>query len=194
MVKKKNGKWRVCVDFTDISKACLKDCFPLPHSDRLVEATAGNELLSFMDAFFGYNQIRMHPDDREKTTFIADRGTYYYYKVMPFGLKNAGTTYQRLVNKMFANQLGKIMEVYINEMLVKSARSEDHIGHLNTCFKILNKYGMKLNPAKCTFCIMSGEFLGYIITKRGIEANPKQIATILDLLSSRNKREVQRTV
>ncbi|XP_024013329.1 uncharacterized protein LOC112087617 [Eutrema salsugineum] len=94
VVKKKNGKWRICVDFTDLNKACPKDSFPLPHIDRIVEATAGNELLSFMDAFSGYNQITMHPEDREKTSFITDRGTYCY-KVMPFGLKNAGTTYQR---------------------------------------------------------------------------------------------------
>ena len=93
VVKKKNGKWRVCVDFTDLNKACPKDSFPLPHIDRLVESTAGNELLTFMDAFSGYNQIMMHPDDREKTAFITDRGIYCY-KVMSFGLKNAGATYQ----------------------------------------------------------------------------------------------------
>ena len=112
--------------------------------------------------------------DREKTAFITDRGTYCY-KVMPFGLKMAGATYQRLVNKMFAEQLGKIMEMYIDDMLVKSAEAEDHINHLKTCFDILNRYGMKLNPAKCTFGVTSGEFLGYIVTKRVIEANPKQI-------------------
>ncbi|MES7295872.1 reverse transcriptase family protein [Cutibacterium acnes] len=103
----------------DLNKACPKDSFPLPHIDRLVEATAGNELLSFMDAFSGYNQILMNPDDREKTAFITERGTYCY-KVMPFGLKNAGATYQRLVNRMFAGQLGATMEVYIDDMLVKS--------------------------------------------------------------------------
>ncbi|KFK26623.1 hypothetical protein AALP_AA8G272900 [Arabis alpina] len=158
VVKKKNGSWRVCVDFTDLNKACPKDSYPLPHIDRVVEATAGNELLSFMDAFSGYNQIEMHPHDREKTAFITERGTYCY-RVMPFGLKNAGATYQRLVNKMFAEQLGDTME---------------------------------LNPAKCTFGVTSGEFLGYIVTQRGIEANPKQIAAIANLPSPKNKREVQR--
>ena len=101
-VKKKNRKWRVCIDFTDLNKACPKDSFSLPHIDRQVEATAGHELLSFMDAFSGYNKILMRPDDQEKTAFITDRGTYCY-KVMPFGLKNAGATYQRLVNRMFAD-------------------------------------------------------------------------------------------
>ena len=85
VVKKKNGKWRVCIDFSDLNKACPKDSIPLPHIDRLVEATAGHELLSFMDAFSGYNQILMNPEDQEKTSFITERGTYYY-KVMPFGL------------------------------------------------------------------------------------------------------------
>ncbi|KAF8114456.1 hypothetical protein N665_0037s0032 [Sinapis alba] len=95
----------------------------------MVESTDGNELLSFMDAFSGYNQIMMHPDDHEKTSFITDRGTYCY-RVMPFGLKNAGATYPRLVNKMFAGKLGVTMEVYINDMLVKSFIANDHIQHL----------------------------------------------------------------
>ncbi|KAG7536943.1 Integrase catalytic core [Arabidopsis suecica] len=188
VVKKKNGKWRVCVDFTDINKACPKDSFPLPHIDRLVESTAGNELLTFMDAFSGYNQIMMNPEDEEKTSFITDRGIYYY-KVMPFGLKNAGATYQRLVNKMFAEHLGKTMEVYIDDMLVKSLKKSEHITHLVQCFKILNEFGMKLNPAKCSFGVPSGEFLGYIVTERGIEANPNAFLT---MPSPRNIKEVQR--
>ncbi|KAG7532877.1 Integrase catalytic core [Arabidopsis thaliana x Arabidopsis arenosa] len=158
VVKKKNGKDRVCIDFTDLNKACPKDSFPLPHIDRLVESTAENELLTFMDAFSGYNQIMMDPEDQEKTSFITYRGTYCY-KVMPFGLKNAGATYQRLVNKMFHEHLGKTMEVYIDDMLVKSLKKEDHIKHLEECFDFLNRYQMKLNPAKCTFGVPSGEFL-----------------------------------
>ncbi|KAG7533253.1 Ribonuclease H-like superfamily [Arabidopsis thaliana x Arabidopsis arenosa] len=191
VVKKKNGKWRVCVDFIDINKACPKDSFPLPHIDRLVESTAGNELLTFMDAFSGYNQIMMNPEDEEKTSFITDRGIYCY-KVMPFGLKNAGATYQRFVNKMFAEHLGKTMEVYIDDMLVKSLKKSEHITHLEQCFKILNEFGMKLNPAKCSFGVPSGEFLGYIVTERGIEANPNQINAFLTMPSPRNIKEVQR--
>ncbi|XP_013617681.1 PREDICTED: uncharacterized protein LOC106324220 [Brassica oleracea var. oleracea] len=120
VVKKKNGKWCICVDFTDLNKACPKDSHPLPHIDRLVESTAGNELLTFMDAF------------------------------------------------------------------------SDHLDHLRDCFKTLNEYKMKLNPAKCTFGVTSGEFLGYIVNQRGIEANPKKITAILDLPSPKNTREVQR--
>ena len=137
VVKKKNGKWRVCIDFTDLSKVCPKDSFSLPHIDRLVEATARHELHSFMDAFSGYNQILMNPDDKEKTSFITERGTYCC-KVMSFGLKNAVATYQRLVNKMFSMQLGRTMEVYIDDMLVKSSKANDHVLQLQECFNILN--------------------------------------------------------
>lgn len=119
-----------------------------------------------------------------------DRGTYCY-KVMPFGLKNIGATYQRLVTKMFAEQLGDTMKVYIDNMLVKSLKAKDHINHLRACLEILNQYGMKLNPGKFKFAVTSGEFLGYIVTQRRIKANPKQITAITDLSSPKNKREVQ---
>ena len=135
-MRKKNGKWRVCIDFSDLNKACPNDSFPFPHIDMLVDATADHELLSFMDAFSGYNQILMHPDDQEKTAFITERGIFCY-KVMRFGLKNAGTTYQRLVNKMFADYLGDTMEVYIDDMLVKSLLTEQHLDLLRQAFEVL---------------------------------------------------------
>ena len=100
LVKKANDKWRLYINFTDINRASQKDSFPLPRIDLIVDAIAGHELLSFMDAFSGYNHINMDPDDQEKTSFFTGQGTYCY-RVMPFGLKNAGATYQRLVNRMF---------------------------------------------------------------------------------------------
>ncbi|XP_038688375.1 uncharacterized protein LOC119987518 [Tripterygium wilfordii] len=157
----------------------------------MVDATAGHELLSFMDAFSGYNQILMHPDDQEKTAFVTERGIFCY-KVMPFGLKNAGATYQRLVNRMFAGLLGDTMEVYIDDMLVKSLVAEQHLHHLQQAFDLLIKYGMKLNPTKCSFGVTAGKFLGYIVTQRGIEANPDQIRAILDLPSPKCVKEVQK--
>ena len=102
MVKKANGKWRMCVDFTNLNKACPKDSYPLLRIDALVDSTARNQLLSFMDAFSGYNQIKMEEADQEKTSFVTSQGLFCY-KVMPFGLKNARATYQRLMNKMFAH-------------------------------------------------------------------------------------------
>jgi len=143
LVKKANGKWRVCIDFLDLNKACPKDCFPLPRIDQLVDGTAGHELMSFMDAYSGYNQIMMHEPDQEDTSFVTDVGLYCY-KVMPFGLKNAGATYQRLVNAMFKHQIGKTMEVYIDDMLVKSKKAVDHMENLAEMFAILRKYRMKL--------------------------------------------------
>ena len=127
LVKKANGKWRLCIDFTDVNRACPKDSFPLPQIDLIVNATAGPKLLSFMDAFSGYNQISMDPDDQEKPSFVTGQGTYCYH-VMPFGLKNAGATYQRLVNRMFQKQIGTTMEVYIDDMLVKSTYRRQNKG------------------------------------------------------------------
>ena len=191
LVKKANGKWRLCIDFTDINKACPKDSFPLPRIDLIVDATAGHELLSFMDAFSGYNQISMDPNDQEKTSFVTAQGTYCY-RVMPFGLKNAGATYQRLVNRMFQKQIGTTMEVYIDDMLVKSTVAGLHIAHLSETFQILRDYNMKLNPAKCAFGVSAGKFLGFIVNHRGIEANPEKIKALIDMPSPSGIKEVQR--
>ena len=184
LVKKANGKWRLYIDFIDVNRAYPKDSFPLPRIDLIVDATAGHELLSFMDAFSGYNQISMDPDDQEKTSFVTKQGTYFY-RVMPFGLKNAGATYQRLVNKMFQKQIGASLEVYIDDMLVKSTTAELHIAHLR-------EYNMKLNQAKCSFRVLLGKFLGFIVNNRGIEANPDKIKAVLDMPSQFNIKEVQR--
>ena len=162
LIKKANSKWRLCINFTDINGACLKDSFPLPQIDLIVDAMAGHELLSFMDAFSGYNQISMDPSDQEKTSFVTGQGTYYY-RVMPFGLKNAGDTYQRLVNRMFQKQIRTFMEVYIDDVLVKSIKDELHITHLAEVFQVLKSYNMKLNPAKCAFRVSVGKFLGFIV-------------------------------
>ena len=191
LVKKANGKWRLCIDFTDINKACPKDSFPLPRIDLIVDATAGHELLNFMDAFSGYNQISIDPDDQEKTSFVTAQGTYCY-RVMPFRLKNAGATYQRLVNRMFQKHIGVTMEVYIDDMLVKSTTTGLHIAHLFEAFQILRNYNMKLNPAKCAFGVSTDKFLGFIVNHRGIEENPDKIKDVLDMPSPSGIKEVQR--
>ncbi|KAK0572613.1 hypothetical protein LWI29_034271 [Acer saccharum] len=191
LVKKKNNQWRMCVDFTDLNKACPKDSFPLPRIDQLVDATAGHETLSFMDAYSGYNQIKIHKPDEEKTAFTTDQGLYCY-TVMPFGLKNAGATYQRLVNKMFARQIGRNMEVYVDDMLTKSITADRHTDDLRETFDVLVRYGMKLNPAKCVFGVPSERFLGYQVHQRGIEVNPEKIQALAKMVSPRTLKDVQK--
>ncbi|KAI0510524.1 hypothetical protein KFK09_011128 [Dendrobium nobile] len=191
MVRKTNGTWRMCVDYTDLNKACPKDSFSLPRIDQLVDATSGHQMLSFMDAYSGYNQIQMDPADEEATSFQMDKGLYCYL-VMPFGLKNAGATYQRLMNKVFKNLIGRTMEVYVDDMLVKSLEKSQHISDLEECFNLLRSYNMRLNPSKCAFGVTSGKFLGFMVTHRGIEANPEKIKALRDMLPPRNIKEVQR--
>ena len=117
-----------------------------------------------MDAFSGYNQIKMEEADQEKTSFMMTQGLFCY-KVMPFGLKNARATYQRLMNKMFAHQIGRNIQVYVNDMLVKSLREGDHLNNLRETFDTLWSYNMKLNPNKCTFGVTVGKFLGFMVSK-----------------------------
>ena len=117
------------MDYTDLKDACPKDSFPLPRIDQIVDASAGHGMLSFLDAFSGYHQIPMHPPDAEKTSFITPHGLYCY-NVMPFRLKNVGATYQRLVMKMFRPLLGNTMDVYIDDIPVKSKQRPDHATHL----------------------------------------------------------------
>ena len=163
VVLKKGKKWRVCVDYTDLNDACPKDSFPLPRIDQIVDASARHGMLSFLDAFSGYHQIPMHPLDAEKTSFITPHGLYCY-NVMSFSLKNVTATYQRLVTKMFQPLLGSTMEVYSDDMLVKSKQHPVHATHLQQTFDLLKEYGMKLNPLKCAFGVSADRFLGFMVT------------------------------
>ena len=191
MVKKSNGKWKMCVDFTDLNNACTKDSFPLPRIDQLVDSTAGHELLTFMDAFSGYHQILMKKEDQEKTAFVTSQNLYCY-NVMPFGLKNASAMYQRLENQMFSKQIGRNMEVYVDNILVKSKEAKTHLEDLQETFDTLRRYRMKLNPVKCVFGVLSGKFLDFMVSHQGIEANPKKVRAILNMTSLRMVKEVQR--
>jgi hypothetical protein len=193
VVKKKNKKWRVCIDFTNLNKACPKNPFPLPKIDQLVDATSGHQRMSFLDAFQGYHQIAMNPADQEKTAFITPRGIFCY-KVMPFGLKTARATYQRLITRMFTGQLGKTVEVYIDDMVVKSVLAEDHLSDLRAIFNTLRQHRLKLNASKCAFGVGSGKFLGFLVTQQGIEANLDQITAILNLKPPKTVQEVQRLI
>ena len=191
VVKKKNGKWRVCVDFTNLNQACPKDPFPLPKIDQLVDATAGHDRMSFLDAFQGYHQIALSTEDRENTAFITPLGIYCY-KVMPFGLKNAGATYQRMVTKMFKDQIGRTIEIYIDDMIVKIKSSKNHLKDLTKTFRTLRLHKLRLNALKWVFGVGFGKFLGFTGSHRGIEVNLDQIKAIQELKAPRNHKEVQR--
>ena len=133
----------------------------------------------------------MDPSDQENTSFVTGQGTYCY-QVMPFGLKNARATYQRLVNKMFQKKIGVSMEVYIDDMLVKSVEAKLHVAHLAESFQVLKNYNMKLNSTKCAFGVLVGKFLGFIVNSQGIEANPDKIKIVLDMQPPSNNKEIQR--
>ncbi|XP_017224785.1 uncharacterized protein LOC108201008 [Daucus carota subsp. sativus] len=190
LVKKSNGKWRMCIDYSDLNRACPKDFYPLPNIDQLIDSTVGNELISFMDAFSGYNQIKLAKGDQTSTAFITHRGVFAY-RVVPFGLLNAGATFQRTMDKIFAPQIGRNMSIYVDDMIVKSAKANGHLEDLKETFDRIRAHSVRLNPAKCSFGLSGGKFLGYLLTQRGIEADPLQIKAIRDMQSPRSLKELQ---
>ncbi|RDX75708.1 Retrovirus-related Pol polyprotein from transposon 17.6, partial [Mucuna pruriens] len=190
MVRKANGKWRMCTDYTDLNKVCPKDPYPLPNIDRLVDSVSGFEFLSFMDVYSSYNKKKMHPDDEEKTACITDGGAFCY-KVMSFGLKNVGATYQRLMDKIFKYVIGRDIEVYVDDMVAKSKGGESHCEALGRVFEVLRRHQLRLNPEKCSFGVQVGRFLGFMLTERGIEANPDKCRAVISMRSPQNVKEVQ---
>ena len=170
-VKKKNGQIRCCVDFRNLNKACLKDEFPLPNMDLLIDSAAGNAMFSFMDGFSGYNQIMMAPKDAEKITFKTPMGNFYY-TVMPFGLKNASATYQRVMTVIFHNIMYQELEDYVDDIVVKSKRREEHLCLLKRVFERCRAFKLRMNPLKCAFGVSSGKFLGFLVHSRGIDVDP----------------------
>ena len=190
VVKKKSGKWQVCVGFTNLNKTYPKDPVLMPLIDQLVDAIVGHSRMSFLDAFQGYHQIPLALGDQEKTFFITLTGNYHY-KVMPFDLKNVESTYQRMMTRMFKPQLGKNIEVFIDDMVVKSKMVSEHMGDLGDIFEILRRHKLCLNASKCSFGMGSGKFLGYMVTHCGIEVNHNQVKAINSLQPPRNPKEVQ---
>jgi len=182
----------MCIDYTDLNKACPRDAYPLPNIDRLVDDATNNKVLSFLDAYSGYNQILMAINDMNKTAFITDDANYFY-KVMPFGLKFAGEMYQRLMEKIFSHLIGKCIEVYIDDMVVKSPSHQQHAQDLSTIFSALRQYNLRLNLEKCVFGIDRGKLLG-IMLQHDIEANPEKCTTIIEMRSPNNIKEVLRLI
>ena len=152
----------MCVDYTDLNRACSKDAFPLPNIDMLVDNSVGYKILSFMDAYSDYNQIPMVMSDKYCTAFMTSSGNYYY-NVIPFGLKNARATYQYMMNRVFCNEIGDMLEVYMDDMIIKYRIDIDHAAHLKRVFAQERQCRMRFNPEKCTFGVKAGKFLGFYL-------------------------------
>ena len=179
------------MDFTYLNKAYPNDSFPMPRIDQLVDATIGHYRMSFLDLFQDYHHIPLALDDQERMAFVTPIGNYHY-KVIPFGLKNVGATYQRMMNKIFEPQLGRKIEVYIDDMVVKSKLESEHINDLGNIFEILRRHKLRFNASKCPFGAGSWKFLGYMVTHCRIEVNPNKIKAINNLQPPQNPKEIQK--
>ncbi|GKA00633.1 reverse transcriptase domain-containing protein [Tanacetum coccineum] len=193
MVKKHDDKsWDDVRRFKkDLNKACPKDGYPLPKIDWKLESLCGFPFKCFLDAYKGYHQIQMAKEDEEKTTFITSQGIFCYTK-MPFGLRNAGATYQRLVDKAFHKQVGRNLEVYVDDLVIKSRTEEEIVRDIEETFKTLREINMKLNPKKCTFGVEEGMFLGYKVNSKGLKVCPDKVDAVLSLPSPKCLKDVQK--
>ena len=189
---KKNGKLRVYVDFRDLNVATLKDMYVIPIADMLVDSTANNELLSFMDGLSEYKKILIAVDGISKTAFICPGSLgMFEWLVTPFGLKNAGATYQRAMNAIFHDMLGHHMEIYIDVIMVKS-KVVEHVNHLRKSFERMRLHKLKLNPLKCAFGVQAEIFLGFLIHPIGVEVDQNKFKAIISSKAPQNKKELQK--
>eukprot|EP00253_Pinus_taeda_P031606 PITA_31606 len=189
-VRKKNGDIRICIDFKNLNKASQKDNFPLPTMEQTLHSVLGSKLMSFLDGFSGYNQILVHPDDRLKTTFGTKWGTYAYKK-MPFGLINAGATFQRAMDMEFKGLINKSVVVYLDDIIVFSNKRSNHLHNLKQIFECCRRYGISLNPKKSFFALNQGKLLGFIVSKDGIYIDSDRIKEISDIPFPHNKKSMQ---
>jgi hypothetical protein len=189
--KKGTKKLRVCIDFRDLNKATPKDEYPMHIADFLVNSASVHRVLSFLDGYAGYNQIFMAKEDISKMAFICPGFVVLFeWIVMTFGLKNAGATYQRAMNLIFHELLGIIVEVYIDDIVVKSASLNPHLANLRLAFEKMRRYGLKMNPLKCAFGVSTGKFLGFIVHEKGVEIDPKKIESIKKVQAPTCKKEL----
>jgi hypothetical protein len=190
LVKKKNGQIRCCIDFRNLNKACLKNEFPFPNMDLFIDSAAGHAMFSFMDGFSGYNQIRMSTKDAEKTAFRTPIDNFYY-TVMPFGLKNIGATYQRTMTAVFYDMIHQEIENYVDDIVVKSKRREDHLETLRKVFERCHLYKLKMNPLKWAFGVSAGKFLGFLVHNRGINVDLAKTSAIATLKAPTSHKKLK---
>jgi hypothetical protein len=191
VLKKNKVDWCMCVDYTDLNKHCPKDPFGLPRIDQVVDSIAGCSMLSFLDRYSGYHHISLAKEDEEKTAFITPFGAFCYTS-MSFGLKNAEATYQRAIQTCLVDHWGKWVEAYVDDVVIQTENSENFIEDLQLVFNSLRRYRWKLNPKKCVFGVPAGKLLGFIVSHRGIEANPEKIEAIMRMEAPQSQKKVQR--
>jgi hypothetical protein len=177
----------MCIDYTCLNKACLKDDYPLPHICQIIDSTVSSKLLSFLDTYSGYHQISLAIDDEKKTAFITPFRIFCYTK-MTFRLKNGGATYQKCVHIILEFQIGRNVEAYIDDIVVKSKKQGDLHEDLKETFDNLCKYKIMLNPKKCELGVSSRKLLGYMVSSWGIDANPKKVEAIEQLQPPRTQK------
>jgi hypothetical protein len=191
VVPKANGKLRMCIDYTNLNKACPKDPYPLSRIDQIVDSTSGCDLLSFIDAYSSFHQIKMVEDDRKHTAFVTVDGLYCYI-VMPYGLLNALPTFARAMNITLGDLVREIVEVYVDDIVVKTKESNSLLENLAQVFDKLRATSTKLNPEKCVFGVSAGKVLGFLVSHRGIEANPDKVRAIEAMRPPARLKDVQR--
>jgi hypothetical protein len=190
-VQKKSDKWRMCINFTSLNKACPKDNFLLPRIDKIVDSVAGCEVMSLLDCFSGYHQIYMKEADKASTSFITFFGTYYFIRI-PEGLKNAGSTFSRLTKTVLESLVGRNIFTYVDNIVLASKNKADHLADLTETFANMRDARLRLNPKKCVFGVRQGKILGYLVSHHGIEANPTKIQAIINMTPPQSARDVQR--
>ncbi|KAI5313407.1 hypothetical protein L3X38_042581 [Prunus dulcis] len=190
--KKKTWAVRICVDYRNLNEASPKDEYPRPMADMLVDGAAHNQMLSFMDGNAGYNQIMVAEEDIHKTAFMCPGHIgAFEYTIMPFGLRNVGATYQRAMNSVFHDMIGHSLEVYIDDVVIKSPEEGDHVSNLKKAFLRMRQHKLKMNPKKCVFGVQADNFLGFLVHQRGIEIDKNKEKSIMEALPPRNKKELQ---
>jgi hypothetical protein len=167
----------MCIDYTSLNKASPKDPFPLSRIDQIVDSTSGCDLLCFLDAYSGFHQIPMSRDDEEHTTFIIVDGLFYYVS-MPYGLKNALPTFVRAMHNTFGDLIRDLIEVYVDDIIVKIKSCASLLDNLAQVFDRLRSIRTKLNLDKCVFEVTVGKLLGFLVSYWGIKANPKKVRAI----------------
>jgi hypothetical protein len=191
--KKGTGKIHVCNYFHNLNRATPKDEYPMPIADMLVNDSSGHKVISFLDGNVRYNQIFMAEEDMHKTTFRCPSFVgLFEWVVMTFYLKNVGATYQMAMNLIFHDLLGIIAEVYIDDIVVKSAGLESHLVDLNLASERMQRFRLKMNHLKCAFGLLAGKFLAFVIHENGIEIDPMKIVAIQKVQAPTCKRNVQK--